>query len=510
MITKPLFINEFQKGSNENANLGTGKLVGVETYSKKGVAQLSRDTVKVSGTVVTGRITYFAIASTTLIYAQDNDGKVYRSTTAGTSWTDISSGTSGVGRGLIFYQGFLFAWIGTIIEYFDGTWHSWQTGLQAVDHPSFIFPNDNSVYFGNANFVGKIGFGTAPAFNPAGAANVDYFYTDARLTLPSFYRVRSISFININYVALGTSSDSNDQVADIILWNPTLSTFETPLRLYSQAQEGENGVIQLINRNNLLYAVTGGSHSIFETNGTTFRLVADISLHSDIRRPAGAQAQIPVFLRPRPGAIDVFGNKLLTGTGTPGDITAYPTGYGAFPIGVWSVAFTEEGEAVQCEYTISTGNVTAVNRIEIEAIKCLNSNQTLIAWQDNGTFGIDLVSTNNFQNDINTVFIESEMMEIGTPLQPATTQTIELNLPRGFLAGQVIRVNYRTAFDQDFVLLQSFNLAQDGLNTSQNNGYKIAKNIIGATKFLQLQTQMVTAAPNLIWSPELRTVIISA
>ncbi len=355
MINKPIFINSFQKGSNENANLGTGKLVGVETYSKKGVAQLTRDTFKVSGAVVTGRITYFVTASTTLIYAQDSDGKVYRSVDAGITWTDISSVTVGAGRGLVFYQGFLFAWKGTIIEYYDGAWHNFQTGLPDIDHPAFIFPNDNNVYFGNGNQVGKFGsiFGTA--FNPGGTNGVDYLYTDGTnvilggfpffgLILPIFYRVRSISFINVNFIALGTSSPDNDQVADIILWNPTLQTYETPLRLYSQAQEGENGVLQLINRNNLLYAVTGGSHSVFETNGTTFRLIADISLHSDIRRVAGAQAQTPVFIRPRVGAIDVLGNKLLTGVGTPGYIGDYPAGYGLFPVGVWSIAFTGDGE----------------------------------------------------------------------------------------------------------------------------------------------------------------------
>lgn len=508
MISKPIFINEYEKGARENANIGTGKLVGVETYSKKGVAQLSRDTVKVSGAVVTGRVETFAVASTTLIYAQDNDGEVYRSTNAGITWTNISSATAGAGNGLFFYEGYLFAFVGTTLEYYDGSWHNFKTGLQNLYHPSFTFPNDNSVYFGNGNLVGKLGFGTATTFNPAGAAGVDYFYVNSRLTLPSFYRVRSISFININFVALGTSSPSNDQVADVILWNPTLSTFETPLRLYSNAQEGENGVIQLINRNNLLYAVTGGSHSVFETNGTTFRLVADISLHCDIRKPTGAQAQVPIFLRPRPNAIDVLGNKLLTGNGTPGDIGDYPTGYGLFPVGVWSIAFTEEGEAVQCEYTISTGNTTAVTRIEISAIKCLNSNQTLIAWRDgSNTYGIDLVSTNNFQNDISTVFIESEMFEIGTPVEPATPKNIQLNLPRLILAGQSIKVNYRTAFDQDFTTLQTFTTA-DGPNTGQNSGYKITKHPIGATKFLQLQIQMATGSPNVIWSPELRNVIV--
>jgi hypothetical protein len=511
MINQPIFINTYQKGSQENANLGIGKLVGVETYSKKGVAQLSRIAVKVSGNVVTGRVDYIVVSDDEdIIYAQDNDGEVYQSTDAGNTWNNISSGTAGNGNGLVWYEGFLFSFIGTIIEYWDGaTWNPFETGLENVDHPTFVFPNDNSVYFGNDDKVGKIGFGTAPVFDPGGTSGVDYFFSADRLQLPSLYRVRSISFLNINYVALGTSSPVNDQVADVILWNPTLSTFETPLRLYSQAQQGENGVMQLINRNNLLYAVTGGSHSVFETNGTTFRLIADISLHSDIRQIGGAQAQIPVFIRPRSGAIDVLGNKLLTGVGTPGDIGDYPTGYGLFPVGVWSVAFTEDGEAVQCEYTISTGNVVGIARLEITAIKVLNSNKILVAWRDgNNTYGIDMISTNSFQTDIGTVFIESEMMEIGTPLEPAVIQTVQLNFPRLFLEGQVARINYRTAFNQNFTQLQTFTLGTDGPNTGQNSGYKNTTNPIGATKYVQFQIQMATNNTNIIWSPELRNVIV--
>lgn len=511
-----LFLNSWQKGSSESANIGFGTFVGVETYSHKGVAQLTKDTVKVSGSVVTDLPLYCVIVVSGVAYVQGDTGKVYAVTSVSSiydTWTDITnSGTSGDGHGLIYFQGYLFAFRGTTIEYyFGGSWTVWKTGITDDVSCPMIFPNDGFVYASNGSRVIKFGFGTAVAFNPAGVSGTDYFYspnwggTSQTGLLPSFYQITSMSFLPSNYIALGTSSPYNPAVADLILWNPTLSTYETPLRVYSQAQIGENGIRQLINRNNVLYAITGGSHSIFSTNGTSFQLIADLSLYSNIRKTTGAQAQIPVFMSPRVSAIDVFGNKLLTGVSTPLSITSYPTGYGLFPCGVWTVAFGTEN-AIQCEYTISTGTTVAVNKQYIIGfLKCVGANQTLIGWKDGSTYGVDLVSNTNYQNDIDAVSVESEMMEVGTPLTPETIQTIQLNMPRQLLPGQTVRFNYRTGFDQDYTPLTT------GVFTSANNndgGYKIVANAIGATRFLQLQMQMASTT-DLTYSPELRNIIIA-
>ena len=136
---------------------------------------------------------------------------------------------------------------------------------------------------------------------------------------------------------------------------------------------------------------------------------------------------------------------------------------------------------------------------------CVGANQTLIGWQDGTTYGVDLVSTLNYQNNIDSVMIESEMMEIGTPLNPETIQTIQLNTPRQLLTGQTVRFNYRTGFDQDYTALPN------GTFTSANNydnGYKIPANIIGATRFLQLQVQMASTS-DLTYSPEIRNIIVT-
>lgn len=513
------FLNKWQEGSSENANIGFGTFVGVETYSKKGIAQLTKKASKVSASVVTDLPLYSAAASLLIMYVQGDTGKVYKTIDGGSTWTDITNATgysTGAGKGLVFFQGYLFAFRGTQIEYYDGSsWHgtAWQTGLDSsvITACPFIFPNDNFVYFGNGSKVGKFGFGTDPVFDPSGSAPTNYFY-DANWggntqggILPSYYRIDCMSFYLPNYIALGTSSSSNAAVADLIFWNPTLSTYETPLRLYSQAESTENGIKQLINRNNVLYAVTGGSHSVFTTNGTSFQLVADLSLYSNIRKTTGMQAQVPVFMNPRPSAIDIFGNKLLTGVSTPGDISYYPSGYGLFPCGVWSLAFSDNDVAVQCEYTISTNTVVAVNKqYTVGMIRCIGFNQTLIGWKDGSSYGIDLVSPYNYQNEITAVMMESPMMEVGTPIKPTTIQLIQLNTTRELLTGQTVTFNYRTGFDKDYAPIGSFTVNNNG-----DFGYKFTQSDIGQTRFLQLQIQMASTSDQ-TYSPEIRNVIISS
>lgn len=526
-LSQPKFINQFQKGSEESANMGFGAMVGVETYSVKGVARLTKDTTKVSGSIVTDLPIYFTSHTETDIFCQGDTGKVYRSIDSGTTWTDITNpGTTpgtGRGRGLIFFQGYLFAFFNGGLYYCvspfgTGNWASvWQTSLMGAQNFPFLFPNDNFVYFANGFHVGKFGFGTSSTFNPAGSSGLYYFYIGIQLTLPNIYEVRCMSFLPSNYIALGTGSSgigNSSQVADVILWNPTLSTYETPLRLFSQAGTGNAGVNQIINRNNVLYAVTGGNHAIFATNGTSYTLLDDVSLFTTGRKipsgsPAtgtgtGEQSTAPIFINQYPSAIAVMGNKLMTGVSA--SIDSLPTGYGNFPLGVWSEAFGQQDNALQCEFTISSGIVIS-KTFSIGAIYPVIQSQLLIGWYDGINYGIDKSEYKNYQNDSSVVMIESEMMEIGTPLEPSVITTIQENLVRSLLLGQEVSVYWRAGYDQPYKLLETFTSA-DG-NIQLNNSLKTVKNAINTVKFLQIKLTMKTGGSNLVWTPELRNIIVT-
>lgn len=533
MLQQPLFINQFQKGSEENANLGFGTMLGVETYRKKGVLQLTKDTTQKGAGVITDLPIYPTSLTQTEIFVQGDTGKVYKSLNSGDTWTDITNPSStGSGYGLIMYNAFLFEFRGTTINYCvspygAGNWNTFKSNnppnfpLVTGQHFPFISPSDGQLYFGNGRYVGLIGSNLAVPFDPSGIIGTDYIYSTGPanlegssnvfgLILPDTYQVNCISFLPQNYLILGTGGsgigNNNSQIADIIQWNPTITTYNMPLRLYSQAGVGVAGINQIINRNNIIYAITGGNQAIFSTNGTSFTLIEDISLYTTGRKlnGDGTQSTSPIFLNQYPSAIAFMGNKMMTGVSTSIDST--PTGYGLFPLGVWSIAFSDAGNATQCEYTISSG-VTISKTYSIGMLYPLPQAQMLIGWFDGINYGLDKTEFVNYQNDPSVVQVESQMMEIGSPLEPAVITTIQFNLVRSLMVGQSIKLYWRTGFDQPYTFQQTFT-SSDG-NIQKNNSLKITSNPIGTAKFLQLRIEIATGAPNLDYTPEIRNIIIT-
>lgn len=522
-MIQPTFINTFQKGATENANIGTGTFLGVETYSKKGVIRLTKDTVKVSGSAVTDLPIFFtlgpAAGTSYYVFAQGDTGKVYFSNDGGASWSDVSnSGNSfgsGKGRGIIYYDGVLYAFFNGTIQYskdYGANWaYPWNPNggtltLTGTYNTPFIFPSAYGFYFANGNYVGLLQEKT-PGTSVDPASTSTYYFNEKQLTLPSFYEVTCLSFLPPSQLMIGTKSSSNPQVADIIGWDTvSLNKFSPPLRLYSNAVIGESGVTQLINRNNVLYAVTGGSHSVYQTNGSTFTIVSEMALRTNYRKTTGEQATTTVFLNPYPQAIAVLGNKLLTGVSASTNSSIYaPSGYALSPMGVWSLAFTDNDIAVQCEFTLSSG-VTRSNTFKIGSLFTMDSRQILIGWYDGTNYGIDQSLVTTYQNDGTQVVLESAMMEIGTPLNPSPAyNSIEINLVRNLLAGQSISIYARTAFDQPYTLIQTFDTSTW---TGDLNALQTTINPLGQSRYLQIYLSINTGSPNEAFTPEVRTIIV--
>lgn len=562
------FINQFNK-SAENANIGLGTVLGIDTYSKKGVAQLTKDTTLTTANGFTwpsvpkyiatnGSGVYSAIATRAngdcgFFYSNsaDNLGQIWNDTNTSITQPEFAAG-------LIYYQGYYLAFTATKMYFYtdatapaSGGGVSPFTGFNSGEHPTFLFPPDNNVYFGNGNTIGMIGAVPGAAFNPGGTINVNYqFYanrsgsiggnTNANL-LPAGYQINCLSYQLPFYLAIGTGGISKiSPISDLILWNIALPTAETPLRLYTRAQLGggsfnvnfngciQNGIAQIVNRNNLLYCLTAGNCALYETNGTNFSLITDLSLRSNIRKTTGMENTIPVYMGAYAPAMAVIGNKILIGISTP-NTPQYPTNYGLFPCGVWTVAFSDggsigevsygiNGNSVQCEYTISTNTIVATNgNFQIGCILPLFGSTALISWADGTTYGIDYINTGTtttyYQNNINVTLIESEMMEVGTPLGPVTIGNLQANLVRNLMTGQTISLYYRTAFDQDFTLIKSgdFNGVWTGDGTK--NGYSVTNHQIGPTRYIQFQLHMatvssITDATIATYTPQLKDFIV--
>lgn len=544
-----LFINKFQKGSNENANLGIGNLVGIDTYTKKGVAILAKKSTLITAGFV--REPHFIITSGggAYIWAQCADGSVIYSSDGGSTWTDTAFPAGvGHGNGLIYFQGYVFAFGDSTLYYHNaspgtGAWTLWQSELTNFTmnpisglHFPFFYPNARGVYFGNGTFttngdatVGFFGQVGTTTFNPAGVAGTGYLYNGAILKLSSLtYAIGSIDFLPPTNIAISAVNFQNpSQGSDLITWDTvSANKFNPPLHIYSNSLAVNSavataGIKQIFNRNQVLYAVTGGNHTIYETNGSSFNLLEDIGLYSNLRSSDGQERDLPVYFNSYPQAICVVGNKLLTGVATITNMSSYPPSSlvttGLFPIGVWSVAFSKDGShTTQCEFILPLGNSNVSpagnnNYSKITSVQSIpqsggGSSQIAIGFAYNSgtpTYGIALVDLYNYIDDINYTAIESEVFEIGTALTPQTVNNIEINLVKNLLMGQTIDISYRTNQGQPWTIIDTY--TGDGTL----NYYALTKNPIGATQFIQLRIRMATGSPNQIYSPQLRTVILS-
>jgi hypothetical protein len=571
-----IFINKFQKGSEENSNLGMGNIVGFDTYSKKNVLRLSKKSTTITTNFTSyptfvdftqgGTYTWVQCANGSILYSDDGGGTF----TATDTSAMVSAGAHG--NGMIFFQNFMIAFTDSAIWYWQdsgspnpntgsypasGAWVNWTAGktlgalqifgadpIWAIHFP-FLYPNNRGVYFGNGgaggispataqtSSVGFFGQVAQTTFNPAGAINTDFLWNNGILQLPSYtWIVGSINFLPPTRLAIAVNKGNEPaQGSDVITWDTVSSNkFDPPLRIFSNINASGVGTIsagvkQLYNRNQVLYAVTGGNHSIYETNGSSFNLLEDISLYSNIRATAGGETDLPIFFNSFPSAITVVGNRLLTGVAPMTSTATYPTATnGFFPVGVWSIAFNKDGShSTQCEFPIPLGfNATTPTAtgdfLKITCIKPINTVSTStkhiligFAYKSGATtlYGVSLVDLFKYNDDIAFSTIESELFEIGTFLSPKQIGNIEINFVKKLQTAQIFDLAYRTGIEQNWTVIPYEGNTNAVVGDNTKNSYSYTSNPIGSVQFIQFRFRMATDSTVATNSPELRTIVIN-
>lgn len=541
-MIKKFFINKFQTGSTENPNIGMGTIVGFDTYTKKGVALLAKKSTYSSGAL--SATPHFLETSQlgTSLWAQLSDGSVYYSNDAGVNWSDTSfpaviAPEVKNGNGLIYFQGYVFAFTNNSIYYHDsnpatGSWTLWKTGLTTPStspinsvHTPFLFASNRGFYFCNGTSVGYVAQNGTTTFNPAGVSGTDYLYNATILTLPALtYATNVLNFLPPTNLAVAAYAINTPEASDLITWDTvTQNKFSPPLRFFSNSiteNSVTGGIKQLFNRNQVLYAVVGGNHTVYETNASTYSLLADISLYSSVRQSTGKENTMPVYFNPYPQGIAVFGNKLLTAVATYDNTSSYPAaGYGIFPIGIWSIAFGKgEDVSVQCEYVLPIDNAitspaSSGNLAKITCIKAIGNGKIAFGFTRKNitqVYGVAIVDAFNYIASVEQTSLESELFQIGTALNPQQVSLIEIQFAKLLLSDQTFDVSYRTSLDQDWTLMP---YDDSGTTTFTGDGtknyYQIQKNAIGPTQFVQFRFRMATGATNPQDSPQLRSITIS-
>ena len=279
MEQKPIYINNFT-GQAENPNVGSGVYVGIDLFTTKTVARLSRKMQKKSGSVVTDLPIYFTTANNGYIYCQDEAGKIYVSVNQGDSWSVVTGNSGDDGKGLIVWQDYLFSFTPDDIDIygpFSGA-PSWTNGwwtdagganqpalssLVGVNHYPYNDPAQASImYFCNNNKICSIELsGSGAAFDPADSST--YVANESKFVMQDFYNAKVIGYLPPSSIAIGVENRLNAQ-ADAVIWDGVQNT--TAINVVT-VPGASNPITQMITRNGVLYCVTDKEHGVYILNG---------------------------------------------------------------------------------------------------------------------------------------------------------------------------------------------------------------------------------------------------
>lgn len=404
-----------------------------------------------ASTIDMGRTTHFAYDSVNnYIFAQDENGRVWRSTTSAGNWYLIGGNTlsSAAGNGLVVWKGYIFAFRNTQLDITETTFNptasgSWTSNnfaalsLVSGTHQS-IWAQDDILYFTNGRYVASVQ-------EPAGKTFVyndstTYSFNTAALTLPQNVTSSKLEELGTNLMTLA----SDNTYSYVFPWDRTSPTFNLPLRV-------QNSVSTMTAYNQTLYLFATDVLKVYKTNGsymTEEEIFPQSWLGTDI-------TSVSI------GASTVFKGRLLFSISQAGTASTGPNGVYSYDL---------KTGALVMENGISTGNYYA--GVQISALYApKQSGMYFVGWKDsNGvttSYGID---NNRLSGPANSYvwyssyesYVETQLYEIGTPQDTRQLQELSLTFSNKLAATQGVRLSFRTNLTDSYTLIDTFDFATYG------------------------------------------------
>lgn len=491
-----LIISDWMKGISQSPHLGFGDMRNLDIFSRPGVARINYGSFKKSAGTFTGLPKWLKRdpTATGRVYSLDDAGNAYRSTDDGVTWHTANGTYTGVGQGLEIFKNYALM-AGTTTLYARGPLsgtpitYSFKTiDSDSLFHPMLTSKNDGKVYGGAGRYIYTLEEVAGQTFDPNNAAT--YTWTQQALDLPANYRVKCLSELG-EKILIGTWMGSNIydiKVADIFPWDRSSVSFETPLSL------DRNGVNAMLNIDNIVYILAGIDGEILTTNGVQSALIGKIPLSI-----TGMEAGY--WMEPLPGALVNHKGRPFFGVGAGAGVLLPG-------MGVYSMLPTGNGNILNYEHTISTGNDGTSAKLAIGALLPGQINTLLIGWQDGASYGVDQVSnelkyaTGTYLGSANAyaAWFESKLERVGSYLEPKQFVELEFQLDKPLTTGQGINVKFRTALGTGYTTLGTYDFATLGGIQSHH----VDKIPIPRCEFLQIRGELTTPASSTT-TPELRT-----
>ena len=244
------------------------------------------------------------------------------------------------------------------------------------------------------------------------------------------------------------------KVADIFPWDRVSPSFDIPLKLQ------ENGVSQMINKDNIIYAVAGTSGKLFASNGSSVRLVAQL--------PNYITALEGTYLEFFPGAIMAHQGRVWFGV----SCTADPNN--VHGNGLWS--YDPDTNVLNWELNFAAGHIMgALFSYDRERYLLGNGKPSTSSYQ---------MRLSTSSSRATTSIIESQQYRVGTIIEPATFNKLSVELAKPLAADETIDILWREGTTDSFVSIPG-----TPFGTAGEQAFTAPANIQNARN-VQIQVQM--------------------
>jgi len=514
MDNNPILITNFN-GQAENPHIGAGVNVGVDLYTTKNVARLSRKMEDKTDGIIDSMPLYSTRDNFGVVYVQCYNGKIFRSTNDGTTWTLLSGNTGTDGRGLTVWQDYLWAFTPTGVDLYGPlsgavTWtNNWVgftggealIGAVSVNHFPLSTPGISAqLLITNRNYIAQVIIAAGTVFDPLTPAT--YQARARQFVMQGYYNAKVIGFLPPNQIDIGVENILNPSQADVVIWDGVSTDKATNIFTIPGAT---GPVVNLLTRNGISYAITTNEAGIYTVNGSSSQVVDRLGLRMTNRLPSGEQYTTRVQPTINVGSSDFLGPELLVGTSNYPNNFTQVSGTGLYPYGVWSVDV--EAKNVYTKYPLSHGDINANYNTDYEIgfIKVITDGKVLVGWRKGNNYGIDTLNANNYISNASTVFIESELYEVGTRINPETFSNILYNLVEPLKTDEEINFYYRLSQADPYVLFWTDTAATLG----NNLGGIITPLPFQQAKYIQIGISIKTGSGTPLETPQLVSVYLN-
>jgi hypothetical protein len=347
---------------------------------------------------------------------------------------NVAHSTAGTANqtGLVVWKSYLFAFMNASIDYISltniqsgnpsTTWvYNWQSITASGQGHRAIPATDDAIYFCNGPAVGSVLLNPGQIFNPATPAT--YTYNTSALGLPTFDVATCLA-------QLGSSLLVGGILNYIYPWDRVATSFNYPLIC------AENYTKCIVAMNSSAYIFAGNRGRIYITNG------ANIDLFKKF--PDSLSGTVDPYYNW--GWSIYWKNKLYFTI----DCTAntFSTVISNFA-GVWALDIASKTLILSNSLSYGTyaGSVpTLTNMGSISP-----TGDGIYAFWSNTTGGIDYTGASPYTNF--ETRIDTDIIPVGSFLTHATFGNIEYKLGKALVAGESVRLSYRTNLTDAFTTI---------------------------------------------------------